>query len=88
MPGSLPADPVAHATFRRPRRRPRLSRRRVKALLAIDQRWVSPDGRQWEVRQIWRKDGLVLLRRAGGREQRPVTFSELGEHYDLASRQA
>jgi hypothetical protein len=45
----------------------------------IGQFWVSPDGREWVVRQVWRKDGQVLLERPAGRERRTVSFGQLGD---------
>jgi hypothetical protein len=63
-----------------PRRKRRLSPRRVRSLVTIGQSWQAPDASEWRVAQVWRKDGLVLLERPGGREQRSVTFGELGSY--------
>jgi hypothetical protein len=70
-----------HATRSSPSPEPRrLSRRRVKALISIGQSWTAPDGQEWKVSQVWRKDGLVSLVRPvpGGARRRIVSFVELG----------
>jgi len=68
----------------RPRGRPRgLSRRRVRAIVTLDQRWQDTDGRSWTIRGVHRKDGLVRLERSDGAGFAFVAFGKLGKSYRL-----
>lgn len=81
-PATTASSPPPSVTARRTHKHPKLSRRQVKALVALRQWWVDQDDTGWQVHQIHRKDGLVeLVRRGGGR--RYVPFGELGSHYAL-----
>lgn len=62
----------------------RLSRRRVKEIVAFRQQWSDADGNVWAVARISRQDGLVRLERRGA-ASREVTFGELGNGYELVT---
>jgi hypothetical protein len=75
---------AAPPSARRPRGWGRaLSPRRVRALVAVDQRWLDREGLRWRVVQIYRKDVQVQLQGPHGRP-RFVGFAELGRGYRLA----
>lgn len=79
----LPPEQALPPISRSPRG---LSRRRVKASIAIGQRWTDRDGYGWRVVNIYRKDGLVLLQGPAvvAFSRRYVSFGQLGKSYRLA----
>lgn len=59
-----------------------LSRRRVRAVVRIGQRWQRDD-RVWIVRNVYRHEGQVSLERVDHRGLAFESFAELGKHYRL-----
>jgi hypothetical protein len=78
-----PPETPANARVRR------LSRRRVKKLVRINQHWSDETGGRWRVMNVHRSDGQVELVAGldGYRMRLFVTFGELGRHYQLEAGQ-
>jgi hypothetical protein len=74
------SPPVSKHSGRVRLRGSRISARRVKALVRLEQEWYDRGGRHWTVCRIHRKDRLVALEGPGSRP-RYVSFSDLGKDY-------